>query len=73
MLTILKQAWSCSRNISIMYGGALNLVKYSIPICNERSFLGKLAEIKVDDHNIVIYFNVKHPSESPAKDSKVPP
>ena len=71
MLTILKQAWSCSRNINIMYGGALNLVKYSIPICSERSFLGKLAEIKVDDDNIVIYFKVKEPvkesSESPLK------
>lgn len=73
MLTILKQAWSCSRNISIMYGGALNLVKYSIPICNERSFLGKLAEIKVDDDTIVLYFKVKEPSVSPAKDPQVLP
>ena len=73
MLTILKQAWSSSRNINIMYGGALNLVKYSIPICSERSFLGKLAEIKVDDDNIVIYFKVKEPSVSPAKDPQVPP
>ena len=56
-----------------MYGGALNLVKYSIPICTERSFLGKLAEIKVDDDNIVIYFNVKEPSVSPAKDPQVSP
>jgi hypothetical protein len=56
-----------------MYGGALNLVKYSIPICSERSFLGKLAEIKVDDDNIVIYFKVKEPAKSPAKDPQVPP
>jgi hypothetical protein len=56
-----------------MFGGSMNLIKYSIPICNERSFVGKLMEVKVDDSNIVLYFKVKEPSESPLEKDQILP
>ena len=73
MLTILKHAWSHSRSINVMFGGSMNLIKYSIPICNERSFVGKLVEVKVTPDNIVLYFKVKEPSESPLNPNQILP
>ena len=54
------QAWSSLRQISVMFSSKTpNVIKYTIPIHNERNELGYFKEVQIKDGHIELTFTKK--------------